>query len=33
MPNPWLWWEGNIGGSDIRELKAGSGVVREPSTL
>ena len=33
MPTPWLWWEGNIGDSDIRELKAGPGVVREPSTL
>ena len=32
-PTPWLWWEGNTGGSDIRELKAGPGVVREPSTL
>jgi hypothetical protein len=32
VPTPWLWREGNIGDSAIRELKAGPGVVREPST-
>jgi hypothetical protein len=33
VPTPWLWREGNIGDSANRELKAGPGVVREPSTL
>ncbi len=32
-PTPWLWREGNTGDSANRELKAGPGVVRDPSTL
>jgi hypothetical protein len=31
-PTPWLWREGNIGGSVTSRAKAGPGVVRELST-